>query len=153
MNKKGKKVIYPIAGDTIHERKRTVQRLLKRLGYGIDLSQITQTKGVLSIRWEPPFSDYLMEHIKTFAIYGAVFFGPDDQEAKLAYIDLVFEREPGLFVDDLFLRRPVILESLDRLPFLLVSHVESMQKQKSEERRSHDASEPESTPEQQSLWL
>ena len=154
MSKGKKSSVYPIAGDTIHERKRSVQLLLQRLGYRISLSQITQTKGVLSVRWEPPFAEHLMEHMETFAKYGAVFFVPDKQEAKLAWIDLVFEQEPGLFVFDLLLSRPVIIESLDRLPVLLAYHVECMQKQKqrSEEAQSDDVSESESVPKQQSLW-
>jgi len=146
--------VNAIAGDTIHERKRSVQLLLQRLGYRIDLSQITQTKGVLSVRWEPPFAEHLMEHMETFAKYGAVFFVPDKQEAKVACIDLVFEQGPGLFVVDLILQSPVILESLDRLPVLLANHAEYMQKhkQRSEEVQGHGVSEPESAPKQQSLW-
>ncbi len=150
MSKKAKKIpIYPLAGDTVSQRKRTVQQLLKSLGYVIDLRQITQTAGVLSIRWEPPFTDHLMKHMETFASYGAVFFGPDSQEAKLVYIDLVFEREPGLFMDDLMMRSPVIVESLDRLPDLLSRAVQWMQEG---ERAREQVPEGELDPEQQPLW-
>ncbi len=150
MNKQAKKTpIYPIPGDTVSQRKHAAQLLLKRLGYVIDLQRITQTQGVLSIRWMPPFTDQLLKYMETFARYGAVFFGPDPSEAKLAYIDLVFEREPGLFMDDLIIRSPVILESLDRLPDLLSRYVQSMQAY--EQRKAH-LPEPEAEAEQRSLW-
>ena len=150
-----KKPIYRIPGDTVNERKRAVQQLMKRLGYKIDLRQITQTKGMLCVRWEPPFPEQFMKQVEALTRYAAVFFGPDGSEAQLAYIDIVFEREPGLFMDDLILRRPVILESLDRLPALLSSHVQYVQeyKRKSESQRQEGCGlESESEPEQQSLW-
>jgi hypothetical protein len=150
LNKLAKKhTTYPIEGEPVTERKRAVQRLLKRLGCEVSLQQITQTRGVLSIRWEPPITDQFLHQMETFARYGAVYFGPHPAEAKLAYIDLVFEREPGLFMDDLILRIPVILESLDRLPDLLARYVQSMQ---AYERREAHLPEPEVQPEQQSLW-
>ncbi len=141
LSKQAKKIpIYPIPGDTVNERKRAVQQLLGRLGYVIDRKRIIQTNGVISIRWEPPFTDQLLKQMETFARYGAVFFCPDPSEAKLAYIDLVFEREPGLFMDDLIIRSPVILESLDRLPDLLSRYVQTMQEL---ERRRERVPEPE----------
>jgi hypothetical protein len=152
LSKQTKKIpIYPIPGDTVRQRKCAVQQLLNSLGCGIDLRQITQTQGVLSVRWEPPFTDQLLQHMETFARYGAVFFGPSATEAKLAYIDLVFEREGGLFMDDLIIRSPVILESLDRLPALLSSYVQMMQVL--ERKRAGEAlPEPEPDLEQQTLW-
>jgi hypothetical protein len=94
--------------------------------------------------------------MEIFAQYGAVFFGPDGKDAKLIYIELVFEREPGLFMDDLIIRRPIILESLDRLPALLSHYVEWMQeyerKRLEVQNQGEHASEAESDAEQQSLW-
>jgi hypothetical protein len=146
--------IYPIAGETVGERKRTVRKLLAGLGFTVDAAQVTQTNGMLSVRWEPPFSDEFVQSMTRLASYGSVFFFPDPSEARIACIDLVFEQGGGLFLEDLIIKRPVILESLDRLPVLLSDYVETVQE--IERRRANATGMPEPEPEleteQMSLW-
>ncbi|MBO0792727.1 MAG: hypothetical protein J2P36_17515 [Ktedonobacteraceae bacterium] len=151
-----KKRVYTIPGDTINERKRAAQKFLGSLGCTIDLGRITQKKGVISIRWEPPFPEQLLKKMETVAKYAAVFFGPDSEAAKLAYIDVVFERAPGLFMDYPVFQQYIILDSLDILQERLSNYYQMVCKHRAamEEiaRKTGATPEPDLEPEQLSLW-
>jgi hypothetical protein len=142
-----------IPGETIQQRKRSVQRLLRDLGYSIDLKQIRQERGELWIRWEPPFAQDLLQKMERFARLGTVYFVPHNTEPELEVIDLIFEREQGLlFYRPATMRSAVIVEAIERLPQLCAQYVEQM-KQVEEARaqiRAHREQNPE--PEQQELW-
>lgn len=147
------KRIIPLPGETIQERKRSVQRLLRDLGYAIDLKLIRQEDGELRIRWEPPFSQDLLKKMERFARHGTVYFIPKNTKPELEAIDLVFEREPGLlFYRSATMQAAVIVGSIERLPHLCAQYVEKL-KQVEEaraERRARREQNPE--PEQQELW-
>jgi hypothetical protein len=143
-----------IPGETISQRQSSVQRLLRKLGYPIDLQQIRQERGTLWIRWEPPFSDDLLKQMEKFAQHGTVYFVPDNTKPELAVIDLIFERElPGLlFYRPTTMQGAVIVETIERLPQLCAEYMKQM-KQVEEARaqiRAHREQNPE--PEQQGLW-
>jgi hypothetical protein len=149
---KRKPILIP--GETLSQRKCSVQRLLRSLGYSIDLQQIRQERGELWIRWEPPFSQELLKQMERFARHGTVYLVPDNTRPELAAIDLIFEREaPGLlFYRSTTMQGAVIVETIERLPQLYAEYMEQM-KQVEEARvqiRAHCEQNPE--PEQQGLW-
>jgi hypothetical protein len=112
-----------IEGETIGERKRSVQKLLKPLGYTANIAEITQKKGELSLSWLPPFTDAFMQQVKRFGEVGAVFLYPDREKAEIARIELVFETYRGVFFYNPIARFPVILASIYRLPVLLAENI------------------------------
>jgi hypothetical protein len=151
-----KSQIHKIPGDTIMERKRAVQQIMKEKGHPVKLKQITQTKGTLYIRWNPPFTDEFLAEVVKFANFSTIYLGPDPSEPKIVYIHQVFEEPPDMFMVNPAIGGVVALESrsLDHIHDQLYWYVEYRKKEL--ERRRKERLEPELEPEpepvQQSLF-